>query len=78
MKTCNEILVDDEYKLLIACSVHSIIHEKHDDLLDRHDNASIILKRPLRRVTTYVIALLSHRVFTQSSNPLLMKESHKR
>ena len=51
MKICkvsNENLVEDEYRLLVALSAHKVIREKYDDLLDEHDNASVILKYPPR------------------------------
>ena len=59
-KVRNENLVEDEYHLLIACSEYCVIREKNDDLLNRHDNVSGILKFPLRRVTTFVHTLFSH------------------
>ena len=42
MKICNENLVEEEYRLLLACSEYKIICKKHDDLLDGHDNLSVI------------------------------------
>ena len=59
MKECNENLVEDEHHLLIACSA---FHQKYDDLLDWHDNASVILKCS-PRVSTCVRALFSHKEF---------------
>ena len=46
---------------------------KYDDLLDGgHDDVSVILKCPPRRVSIYVHALSLHREFLlQSRNPLL-------
>ena len=36
--------MEDEYHLFIACSVsYKVIHEKYDDLLDEHDNVSVLL-----------------------------------
>ena len=42
-KVCNYKLVGDEYNLLIACSLCKVIHERYDNLLDKHDNVSIML-----------------------------------
>ena len=33
----------NKWRLLIACSMYKVIHEKYDDLLDGHDNVSVIL-----------------------------------
>ena len=37
-----------------------VSHEKYDNLLGIHDDVSVILKCPPRRVGTYVHALFSH------------------
>ena len=52
---------------LITCWTDKVIHEKYDDLLNRVDNVSVILKCPPRRVNTYVRALFSLREFLQHS-----------
>ena len=66
-KVCNENLGENEYHLLVTCSTYKVIHEKYDDLLNRVDNVSVILKCPPRRVNTYVRALLSCSEFLQHS-----------
>ena len=45
MQGTNENL-EDEYYLLIACSVYKVIPQKYNDLLDGYDNVSVILKFP--------------------------------
>ena len=50
-----EKLVEDEYHLLIACSKHKVIQEKYDDLLDMHDNMSVILTFLPTRVSMCVL-----------------------
>ena len=45
-KVCNENLVEDEYHLLITCLAYKIIRKKYEDLLDGHDNMSVMLKFP--------------------------------
>ena len=56
----NKNLMEDEYHLLLVCSIDNVIREKYDDLIGTHDNVSGILKFPLRRVTTFVHTLFSH------------------
>ena len=36
--------MEDEYHLLLKCSIYNVIHQKYDDLLDGHDNLSVVLK----------------------------------
>ena len=59
-----------EYHSLIACSMYNVIREKYDDMLNGHDNVSVILKCLPRMMCTYVHAVFWHREFLlQSSNP---------
>ena len=59
--------------------MYKVIGDKYEDLLDKHDNVSVVLKFQARRVSTYVHALFSHPEFLlQTSKPLLRKESHIR
>ena len=58
-KECNVV----ENKCELLC-------EKYDDLLDKHDNSSVILNSPPRKMSTYLCALISQREFLlQSSKP---------
>ena len=52
--------MEDEYNLLLTCSTYNEICEKYDDLLDGHDNLSVMS----RRMSTYVqddVFIRSHR-----------------
>ena len=67
-KTCNENLVEDEYHLLTAFSMYTVIREKYEDLVDGDDNVSLILKMSTRKgehmcVCYFQIGFL-HRVVT--------------
>ena len=64
----NKNLMEDEYHLLLVCSIDNVIREKYDDLLDGHGNFSFIPKYPRRRVGTYVLAFFSYTEFLLLSN----------
>ena len=65
---------EDGYHLLITCLTYKVVCEKYDDLLDEHDNASVILKYPPMQVTTYVHALFWHQEFLRQSSKLPSRE----
>ena len=50
---CNQNLEEDEYHSLLTCSSYKVIFKKYDDLLDEHDNFSVIHKSPPRRVRAH-------------------------
>ena len=54
------MLVEDEYHFLLTCPKYKVNFNKYDDLLNGHDNFSVIFKSPLRRVSTYMGALMSY------------------
>ena len=54
-KVCNGNLVKDEYHALITFSSYKVICEKYDDLLDMHDNMSVILTFLPTRVSMCVL-----------------------
>ena len=68
-----------EYQLLLVGSTCTIIRKKCDNLLDKHDNFSVILKSLPRMISTYMHAIFSWReLLLQRIDPLLRKESHTR
>ena len=61
--------------IILYCMLRITQHEKYDYLLDRHDNLSVVLKSPPRRVG----ALFSHKeVLLGIVTLLFRKESHTR
>ena len=62
-KVCNQGMVEDECHMLFTCSKYSAISSRYADILRGSDNLSVILKTPLRRLSSYVYALFTHRDF---------------
>ena len=63
LKTCNEGMVEDECHLLFTCSTYSAILSRYADILRGSDNIRTILKKPPRRLSSYVYVLFTHRDF---------------
>ena len=49
---CNENIVEDEYNSLLPCWAWKVIRRKYNDLLDGHDNLSVIYKSSTTRMRT--------------------------
>ena len=69
MKMWNAKLVENE-SFILTCSAYS------DDLLDGHDNLSVMFKSPPRQLSTYAHALFSHREFLLRVVTLFLRRSH--
>ena len=66
-KVCNEVMVEDECHLLFTCSAYSTIRSRYIVILRGSDNLSVILTTPLRRLSSYVYALFTHKDFVLQS-----------
>ena len=51
----NKNLMEDEYHLLLVCSIDNVIREKYDDLLDGHGNLSDILTEKGLHISACII-----------------------
>ena len=51
----NKNLMEDEYHLLLVCSIDNVIREKYDDLLDGHGNLSDILTEKGHHISACII-----------------------
>ena len=74
-------MLDVSYKIIIKVRfshpTYSAIRSRYADILRGSDNLSVILKKPPRRLSSYVYALLTHRDFMLNVwIPLLRKETY--
>ena len=53
-KVCNEGMVEDECHLLFTCLTYSAIRSRYVDILRGSENLSARLKKPPRRLSSYV------------------------
>ena len=60
-KVCDEGMVEDECHLIFTCSTYNAIRSTYADILRGSDNLSVILKTSMRRLSSYVSALFTHR-----------------